>query len=565
MAQIGDIIDNKYKILEQIGKGGMSRVYLARDSRLNKQWAIKEIQRSGRDEAMNEVVINSAIGEAEMVKALDHYNIPHINDIIEHEDSLFIVMDYVEGESLEKILRVEGPQPQSQVIKWGKQLCDALHYLHSQPKPIIYRDMKPANVMVKPDGDVKLIDFGIARTYKERNLSDTVSLGTQGYAPPEQFGGGQTDPRSDIYALGATLYHAVTGHGPTKGEAFYVAPIRDWNPDLSGGLEKIILKCTRQNPAERYQNCSELMYDLEHYREVDDAFIRRMKRKLRLFVLLVVMMVLLVGGGGASLFFKSYYQETNYQEYIQAGDTASVKERKEENYLEAIRVAPLRMDGYERLLTLYEADGLTQKEADMLDDIMKGNHEQLSKQDFYPQLAYDIGIAYWYSYVYDESADVNGRTRVRAVTAMPWFKDASAMSDEGAKFKKIAKLYYEVARFHNEIELWERKLESAGRYGEYFENLKQIQEELSADENREDNIKYTLDSVIMNSIYQYAVKFKKDGIPKDDMMLVYETAKSDIETIEDPTIKEEVTDVVARAEQMIESAFRTVASEETAP
>jgi serine/threonine-protein kinase len=561
MAQIGEIIDNKYKILEQIGKGGMSRVYLARDSRLNKQWAIKEIQRSGRDESMNEVVINSAIGEAEMVKALDHYNIPHINDIIEHDDSLFIVMDYVEGASLEKILKAEGPQPQSQVIKWGKQLCDALHYLHSQPKPIIYRDMKPANVMVKPDGDVKLIDFGIARTYKERNLSDTVALGTQGYAPPEQFGGGQTDPRSDIYALGTTLYHAVTGHGPSKGEAFYVAPIRDWNPDLSGGLEKIILKCTRQNPAERYQSCSELMYDLEHYREVDDAFIRRMKRKLRLFVVMVVMMMLFVGGGGTSLFLKSYYRETNYQEYIQTGDTASVKERKEENYLEAIRVEPLRADGYEKLIALYEADGLTQKEADALDDIMKGNHEQLSKQDFYPQLAYDIGIAYWYSYIYDDSADINVRTRVRAVTAMPWFKDASSMSDEGTKFKKIAKLYYEVARFHNEIELLERKLESAGQYGAYFENLKQIQAELSADADREDNVKYTLDSITMNSIYQYAVKFKKDGVSKEDMMLVYETAKSDIETIDDPTIREEVADIVVRAGQMIESAFRRVADE----
>ena len=127
--------------------------------------------------------------------------------------------------------------------------------------------MKPANVMLQPNGHIKLIDFGIAREYKEQNLADTISLGTKGYAAPEQFGGkGQTDPRTDIYCLGVTLYHLVTGKNPCE-PPYELYPIRHWNPDLSAGLESIILKCTQMNPQDRYHSCAELLYALQHYEE----------------------------------------------------------------------------------------------------------------------------------------------------------------------------------------------------------------------------------------------------------------------------------------------------------
>ena len=153
-----------------------------------------------------------------------------------------------------------GAQSEEVVIDWAKQICDTLGYLHSQKPPIIYRDMKPANIMLKPEGNLKIIDFGISREYKEQNLADTTILGTKGYAPPEQFGSRQTDPRSDIYALGMTMHHLVTGVDPKKND--YV-PIRQWNPELSDGLEIIIDKCVQMDPNDRYQNCNELMYDLD--------------------------------------------------------------------------------------------------------------------------------------------------------------------------------------------------------------------------------------------------------------------------------------------------------------
>ena len=200
MLTIGSVIDGKYKILNKIGQGGMSVVYLAMNEKANKQWAIKEIRKDGVKDF--QVVKQSLIVETDLLKKLDHPNLPSIVDIIEDDNTFLIVMDYVEGRSLEKELEEYGAQRQDKVIEWAKQLCDVLIYLHSRKPPIIYRDLKPENIMLRPDGKVMLIDFGTAREFKERNVSDTVCLGTVGYAAPEQFGGqGQTDARTDIYGL----------------------------------------------------------------------------------------------------------------------------------------------------------------------------------------------------------------------------------------------------------------------------------------------------------------------------------------------------------------------------
>ena len=255
MTGIGTVIDGKYEILKEIGKGGMSVVYLAMDKHLNKQWAVKEIRKQGSGKN-DDIVVNSLLAEANMMKRLDHPALPRIVDIIDNGITIYIVMDYIEGESLDKILAAEGIQSEEMVIGWAKQLCDALSYLHSQKPPIIYRDMKPANVMLKPEGNIKIIDFGIAREYKEQSLADTTVLGTKGYAPPEQYSG-QTDQRSDIFALGMTMHHLLTGIDPRSGEAY--ASVRQWNPEISEGVEAIIDKCVQPAAENRYQSCTETL------------------------------------------------------------------------------------------------------------------------------------------------------------------------------------------------------------------------------------------------------------------------------------------------------------------
>lgn len=287
MAKIGTLIDGKYEVLREIGRGGMSVVYLAMDTRLNKQWAVKEIARKAND-ANNEIVVSSLLAEANLMKKLDHPSLPRIVDIIEEHDTIYVVMDYIEGEPLSKILELYGAQDQDQVIEWGKQLCDVLFYLHNCEPPIIYRDMKPANVMLRPDGTVKLIDFGIAREYKRAKTADTESLGTRGYAAPEQFGGkGQTDARTDIYCFGVTLYHLVTGLNPCE-PPYELYPIKQVNPNFYDGLQYLIQKCTQMNPEDRFQSCDEIRYVLDNIQEFDKGRRIRQKKRLNSFIALVV-------------------------------------------------------------------------------------------------------------------------------------------------------------------------------------------------------------------------------------------------------------------------------------
>ena len=295
MLEIGSVFDGKYKILQEIGHGGMSTVYLALNERANKTWAIKEVRKSGSND--NVVVDQSLVAEIEMLKRLNHPHIVNIVDVAESDNSYIIVMDYIEGKDLFSILKHNGPQSPELVIEWAKQLCDVLGYLHRQDPPIIYRDMKPANVMLKPDGNVVVVDFGTARTNKGGSNQDTTWLGTRGYAAPEQFGGqGETDARTDIYTLGTTMYHLVTGYSPADTN-FVVYPVGQLVPALAGsGIEKIISKCCEPRREDRYQNCAELMEALLHVDDINDENIRNNRRKWRLFMAPAIVALLGVAG-----------------------------------------------------------------------------------------------------------------------------------------------------------------------------------------------------------------------------------------------------------------------------
>ena len=362
----GTVIDGKYEILKEIGRGGMSVVYLAMDNRLNKQWAVKVLQRQGIGKN-NEVIINKVPDDTELMKRLDHPAIPRIVDIIDRPDDpqIYIVMDYVEGESLDKVLEEFGAQPQDLVIDWAKQICDTLGYLHSQKPPIIYRDMKPANIMLKPEGNIKLIDFGIAREFKEQSLADTTALGTRGYASPEHFGG-RTDARSDIYTLGMTMHHLLTGADPRPKNYEYI-PIREYNPELSSGLEHIIDKCTAWDPDDRYQSCNELMYDLEHYTEIDDDFRRKQKNKLLMFIISASLAIVMVVVGVIGLGISKNYKTASYtdQSVFNANDSFDEATQKIAN---AIDLQPTNVEAYKNFLMYCVTNDkkITQEEAKRL-------------------------------------------------------------------------------------------------------------------------------------------------------------------------------------------------------
>ncbi|MBR1567584.1 MAG: protein kinase [Lachnospiraceae bacterium] len=398
MTEKGTVLDEKYEILKEIGRGGMSIVYVAMDLRLNKQWAIKEIKDDGSQDT--QTLLKGLEREANILKKVDHPVLPRIVDIIQRDHKVYVVMDYVEGRPLSKILEEQGAQPQDMVIQWAKDLASALDYLHSMDPPIIYRDMKPSNIMLRPDGKVKLIDFGTAKEYKIENNADTTALGTRGYAAPEQFGDSQgrgiynTDARTDIYCLGATLYHIVTGMNPCE-PPYKIEPIRKWNPALSSGLEKILIKCTQPNPNERYQSCSELLYALEHYDQLDERYRKQANKK---FVLFAVSAIGALVFGGVSLMGFSAQSNLNAQNYyniISVGDDYRFRgdyDQAIEEYQNAISANAKNEDAYIKILNLYVNDlNEPERGLDTIASYVNGN-KNLSKND---HLLYQLGITYF--------------------------------------------------------------------------------------------------------------------------------------------------------------------------
>ncbi len=413
MLEIGSVIDGKYKILNQIGKGGMSVVYLAINEAANKPWAVKEVRKDGTKNY--EVVKQGLIVETDMLMRLHHPKLPSIVDVIDREDTFLIVMDYIEGKDLKDVLKENGAQPQEYVIDWAIQLCDVLGYLHSRRPPIIYRDLKPSNVMLKPDGDLVLFDFGTAREYKYTSkIEDTVTLGTQGYAAPEQYGGhGQTDARTDIYNLGATIYHLVTGHNPAK-PPYEMRPIREWNPNLSSGLEQIILKCTRGNPDERYQSCSELRYALEHYNEMDYEYQKAQKLKFGAFAAALGLSAVLFIAAGITHHKENVYAMQNYGTYYDLAKSAATEEEFVENINHALDLNSSEAEAYNLILDRYTNDfadsidtagSLTFSEYGKINNIVNkqsNNTDNTRIQDLedsdlygYYQFCYKYGLEIW--------------------------------------------------------------------------------------------------------------------------------------------------------------------------
>ncbi len=427
MTEIGTVIDGKYEILKEIGRGGMSIVYLAMDKHLNKQWAVKEIRKKGSGKN-DEIVVNSLLAEANMMKKLDHPSLPRIVDIIDNGITIYVVMDYIEGESLDKILNEYGAQPEEMVVNWAKQLCDALSYLHSQKPSIIYRDMKPANVMLKPEGNIKIIDFGIAREYKEQNLADTTVLGTKGYAPPEQYSG-QTDPRSDIFALGMTMHHLLTGVDPRNGEPY--APVRQWNPELSEGIEIIIDRCVEPAAENRYQSCADLLYDLEHPELITKGFKQKQRRKLFSFIFSLGLSVILAIAGLVLNLTATQVNNQDYDTNISGSDPAS--------YFAAVDIYPERVEAYNMLIDYYKNHDATNEQITKVGNTIEANADALNVADSeIADMYYDMGKLYF--------SDYDGSFKSRAVSAQNFFKIAS-QSDASFDKKGIATCYYSICKF----------------------------------------------------------------------------------------------------------------------
>lgn len=272
------ILAGRYVIMEKIAQGGMGAVYMAQDKRLqDKIVAVKEMSESIITKTERKRVLESFQREAELLARLAHPNLVRVTDRFQEGEHHYMVMEFIEGQTLEKMLKGRSdPFPEEQVLDWAGQLCDVLFYLHNQEPKIIYRDMKPANVMVLNGSDqVKLIDFGIARLFKTGKQKDTVEFGTDGYAPPEQYGKAQTDERSDIYALGAMLHELLTLREPMT-RPFQFPTVSSLNSKVSRRVDIAIAQAVEADRDKRHQSMEEMRSALI---EGDTAQKRRPKRK----------------------------------------------------------------------------------------------------------------------------------------------------------------------------------------------------------------------------------------------------------------------------------------------
>ena len=514
MLEIGSLIDGKYKILNEVGHGGMSVVYLAMNERANKQWAIKEVRKDGVKDF--EVVKQSLVAETNMLKKLSHPSLPDIVDVIDEDDRFLIVMDYIEGNSLKTALQEYGAQSQKNVIKWAKQLCDVLGYLHSQNPPIIYRDMKPANIMLKPDGNVVLIDFGTAREYKENNIEDTNPC-----EPP-----------------------------------YEIRPIREIDPTLSGGLERIITKCTQPDPNNRYQSAAELMYDLEHYTEIDDMYRKNLKRKLAVFITTSVLTMLLGTSTVLSYCAAEHKKNENYNSILKEADTY---DNYDNGYYTAIVTDPTRTEAYLKLNDKLTDDFvLDRDEAQILNRLMVGidckdhngrvhTYDVMAKlkeknPKGYEDVCYKIGESFLFYYEINVEKD-------RYSSAAQWFKEAKENHPEAGIYCEISDCLTLISQYDGaKIQQTEKT------YEEYKKLWKQINELYAKSEDFDSvdakiQVWNEIDDIVDTNITSFIAVTDKDKV-----MDLLHTIKDKTEKLDKSIMREQITGLQDNIDKTIEKA-----------
>lgn len=505
MAKIGnEIIDSKYEILKLLNTGGMnSAIYLALDKKLNRQWAIKKVRKSSSQ------TTSMLMAEASIMKNLDHPMLPRIVGIEEDPKFFYIIMDFVQGENLKTVVASSGPQAQDTVVSWGVKLCDVLTYLHG--KGIVYRDMKPANIMLSPDGNIKLIDFGIAREYKENASEDTTALGTEGYAAPEQYEGkGQTDARTDVYGMGITLFQLLTGVNPSSYQE-NIFSIRLQNPNLSSGLDKIILKCTNKDPKKRYQSTEELKKALLNYRKLDDKFLKKQKKVIKKFFTLLGLSTLCFVIAGGS-FIASYFQKNNRYSALLSGVPSKA------NIIKAIDVKPSETAGYVALLNYYGKE-IDQNELSEFSHIYGEHREDITEIEDVSMIAGEKILG-----SYSEKS-----IRAKLVAGEPYFNAAS-------KKYSSAKIYVSMAEFYRAYIMQDDsaivKEPSKKDYEKLLRGMSDIlKENEKLDSDDKHSIMLASDQLILGLLSENADSMREQKISKSDLTSIVSSVEKNIDSI----------------------------------
>lgn len=256
----GTVLNNRYRILKSLGEGAFGVVYMVEDMiNHNMRRAMKEFAKEAIPKGKEELLLR----ETRFLAGLSHPGLPKVVDQFFLEQNYYMVMDYIEGDTLDSIfIMMDEPFTEEEILPWFFELSRIFDYLHSQEPPVIYRDLKPSNIIINSHNEAKLIDFGTARFFNPVKVKDTFIMGTPGFAAPEQYGSEQSDARSDIYALGATFYFLLTRRNMETAR-FQFPAVRTINSKVSENMEEVLKKCLELDPKDRYTDIKELQQDLE--------------------------------------------------------------------------------------------------------------------------------------------------------------------------------------------------------------------------------------------------------------------------------------------------------------
>lgn len=511
MLENGVVIDGKYKIIKEIGRGGMGRVYLAEHQLLGQKWAIKEIDKEKKNNG--EIVYQSLLVETNILKKLNHPNLPRIIDVIQTKETVLLVMEYIEGNTLEEIIHIWGPQPEKKVIKWSIELCEVLSYLHTRTPPIIYCDLKPSNILVKPNGKIVLIDFGTAREYWDDDASDMIFLGSERYAAPEQFQGRKmVSERTDIYSLGLVMCALLMGTTEPK-KICGKNLSEESKSEITPVLQQIIVTCTKEDPMERYADGFALKFALFRLeKEKSKKEVGKVKKEIlfrNLFISFLICGCIFYG-------VEHFVDKVRYDRaisYVNQAERAVEREVSIDNYKLALQIDPGEKQIYTSMTEYFIIPnhfsiGQAATMMNLLESDRKGKNvlSIFRKKDpeGYSMFCYDVGIGYFY-----HMGGVVGKKE-----AGIWFRNVveincTAFDEEKRRraelYEKISN-YYDTFIENGEDISGEQKQEG---YEEFFFTLKKLNQIKIGEKSTESDVAaaYLISKEIAIEIGNYALEF----------------------------------------------------------
>ncbi|MDC7289641.1 protein kinase [Blautia schinkii] len=394
-------ISGTYEIIGKIGEGNSGEIYKAYNKNLRKEVVLKKIKTEIKD------IVNNR-SEVDVLKNLRHSCLPQVLDFFEMDGDVYTAMDYIPGKSFKQYLDSGTKFKEKHVITWAKQISATLEYLHRQIPPIIHSDLKPANIMLMPDGNICLIDFNISASLDGN--SAWVTGYTSGYSAPEQIAALKynqneldqsrwktIDARADIYSLGATLYHLMTGTKPKLEEDGTVADIRDSGTQINAVFAAIIMKCLEKEPSKRYQSARELMADLVNIGVKDERYRRLIRKQRMLYTVAVVLMVCFTGMAVMGYFRMGTEKRKAYEmlvrkeaECITTGDLESF----EGFFQKAVRLDPVRLDAYYQKAIALNRQRQYGDAIEFINSEILGNEELLAQKEDLNNIYYVLGNSY---------------------------------------------------------------------------------------------------------------------------------------------------------------------------